>query len=55
VDFIVSYGELVGLLHHVKTQFFLRDILGRQIDLATDDSLHPRMRDDILAEAIKAA
>jgi len=30
----------------------IEELLGRRVDVATDDSLHPMIRDEILAEAV---
>ncbi len=55
VDLIVEYRRPAGLLHHVKVKQFLESILGREVDLATDDAIHPAMRDQVMAEIIHAA
>jgi uncharacterized protein len=52
VDFLVEMGENrspwfpVGLIHD------LEDLLGRDVDVATERMLHERIRDRVLKEAV---
>ncbi len=55
VDVLVEFGEPVGLFAFVGLKIFLEEILGRKVDLAEPEALHPRLRDRILGEAIRAA
>src|SRR2546423_3973636 len=43
----VSLLDIIGIKHIIE------DNLSRPIDITTRESLHPRLRDRILAEAIK--
>jgi predicted nucleotidyltransferase len=57
VDILVEYepGARVGLFQFVRLRRELSNILGCEVDLATPDSLHKELRDDILKEAVHAA
>jgi uncharacterized protein len=49
VDVLVEFDRPVGIFEFLDVQEYLEEILGRRVDLATPDSLHPRLRDRILA------
>jgi hypothetical protein len=57
VDILVEYepGARVGMFQFVRLRRELSKILGSEVDLATEDSLHKELKDDILKEAIHAA
>ena len=57
VDILVEYepDARVGLFQFVRLRRELSSILGCEVDLATPDSLHKELRDDILKEAVHAA
>jgi len=57
VDILVEYepDAHVGLFKFVQLRRELSHILGCKVDLATPDSLHRELRDDILKEAVHAA
>jgi hypothetical protein len=57
VDILVEYEAeaRVGLFQFVRLRRELSNILGCAVDLATPDSLHKELKDDILREAIHAA
>jgi uncharacterized protein len=55
VDLLVEFERPVGLFAFLGLQEHLASILGTKVDLATPDSLHRRLRERILAEAIRAA
>jgi predicted nucleotidyltransferase len=57
VDILVEYddGARVGLFQFVRLQRELSKILGCQVDLATPESLHKKLKDGILKEAVHAA
>ncbi len=52
VDFLVEMEDGRSLLDHVALIQDLGDLLGRSVDVATDDALHWYIRDRILAEAV---
>jgi hypothetical protein len=57
VDILVEYepDAHVGLFQFVRLRRELSHILGCEVDLATPDSLHKELREDILKEAVHAA
>ena len=56
VDVLVEFDPQahVGLFTFVRLLDFLGDVMGTRIDLATPAALRPEMRDEILAEAVRA-
>jgi len=57
VDVLVEFepGARIGMFEFLDVQEALTNLLGADVDLATPASLHPRLRDAILAEAVLAA
>ena len=57
VDILVEFapGARIGMFEFLGVQESLSALLGAPVDLATPASLHPRLRDAILREAILAA
>jgi predicted nucleotidyltransferase len=57
VDILVELtpGARIGMFEFLALQETLADLLGRDVDLATPASLHPKLRDAILREAVLAA
>lgn len=55
VDLLVEFDRPIGLFAFLNLQAHLAAILGTRVDLATPESLHRRLRERILAEAIRAA
>jgi predicted nucleotidyltransferase len=43
----------VSLLHIIGIKHIIEDDLGRPVDITTKDSLHPRLRERILMEAVQ--
>jgi len=56
VDVLVEFDPQarVGLFTFVRLLDFLSDVMGTRIDLATPAALRAEMRDEILAEAVRA-
>jgi predicted nucleotidyltransferase len=52
VDFLVEFEEGRTLLDLSGLRLDLIDLLERDVDVATPASLHPRLRDQILAEVV---
>jgi len=52
VDFLVEFEKGRTLLDLSGLRLDLRDTLGRDVDVATPNSLHPEMRDQILSELV---
>jgi predicted nucleotidyltransferase len=55
VDVLVELEEGIGFFGFAHLQRYLQEILGSPVDLVTPDALKRQMRDEILAEAIRAA
>ncbi|MBS3809756.1 MAG: nucleotidyltransferase family protein [Desulfobacterales bacterium] len=57
VDLLVEYetGARVGMFQFVRLRRELSERLACEVDLATRESLHKGLRDDILKEAVHAA
>jgi len=53
VDILVDFPRGKGLFEFVGLQQELEETLGRKVDLVTYDSLHPLLKDRILAEQIR--
>jgi hypothetical protein len=51
VDFLVEPGPGCSLVDHVALVQELGVLLGRRVDVVSERSLHPRLRERILAEA----
>jgi predicted nucleotidyltransferase len=56
VDVLVEFDPeaKVGLVTFVRLLDHLTDVMGTRIDLATPGALRPEMREQILAEAVRA-
>lgn len=52
---VLDKNVQVGLLKFISLNNFLSKLLGRKVDLATKDALHPRLKAQILKEAQRAA
>lgn len=52
VDFLVEFERGRSLLDLANLRVELRDALGCEVDVATRNSLHPRLRDRILCELV---
>jgi len=52
VDLLVEFDKPVGLFEFIDLKLFLEQLLGRHVDLGTPESLRPRLRERVLAEAI---
>ncbi len=57
VDILVEFEPeaTVGLFQFARLHRTLTEILGCQVDLATPDSLHKMLKQQILEEAVRAA
>ena len=53
VDFLVEFEEDRTLLDLAGLRLDLREALGRDVDVATPGSLHPRPRNRILREVVR--
>jgi predicted nucleotidyltransferase len=57
LDLLAEYDQTapVGLFEFVRLQRALSELLGRPVDLATPEALHPALREQILQEAVRVA
>lgn len=55
IDFLVEFSEPVGFFEFLDVKYFLEDLLEAEVDLATKKALHPKLRDNILKEAVRVA
>jgi uncharacterized protein len=55
VDLLVEFDRPVGYFHLFEVQDRLETFLGCKVDLVTPGGLRPELRQDILAEAVRAA
>jgi len=53
IDMLVELQEVIDLIDFIKLENYLGDLLGCRVDLVMKDSLKPRIRDRILAEAVE--
>ena len=55
VDLLVDFDRPVGLLGFVRVQRYLGELLQARVDLVTLDALKPKVRENVLKEAVHAA
>jgi len=55
VDLLVEFSQPVGLFQFIEFQQHLEALLGGRVDLGTPRSLKPRIKDQVLQEAIRVA
>jgi len=53
VDILVEFSQPIGLFQFIELQQKLEYILGCKVDLGTPRSLKPRIKDQVLQEAIR--
>jgi predicted nucleotidyltransferase len=54
VDVLIELGRPMDLFDLGRIQVRLEEILGQRVDLVMSDSLRPRLRASVLAEAVRA-
>jgi len=52
VDIFVEFSEPVSLLHLAGLENFLTDLIGIKADIGTKKSLKPRIKEQVLKEAV---
>jgi len=52
VDLLVEFNETIDLLEYAELEMYLGELLGTKVDLVTAETLKPRLRDAVLAEAV---
>lgn len=55
VDILVEFSQPVGLFQFIELQQRLEALLGSKVDLGTLRSLKPRIKQQVLQEAIRVA
>ena len=50
IDILVSFDKPIGFIKFMRLEFYLSELLGRKVDLATKDSLKPHIVSVILKE-----
>src|SRR6266545_686942 len=55
VDILVEFSRPVGLFQFIELQQRLEALLGSRVDLGTPRSLKPRIKEQVLQEAIRVA
>lgn len=55
VDILVEFNQPVGLFQFIELQQRLEALLGSKVDLGTPRSLKPRIKEQVLQEAIRVA
>jgi predicted nucleotidyltransferase len=50
VDLLVRFDESPGLLDFIRLEDKFVEVLEKKVDLATEDSLHPLIRQNVLDE-----
>ncbi|MSQ73324.1 MAG: nucleotidyltransferase [Betaproteobacteria bacterium] len=51
IDLLIDLPAGISLLKYVGLQLDIQEVLGVKVDLCTEDELHPRLKERILAEA----
>jgi hypothetical protein len=52
LDVLVDLESGRSLIDHVALKQDLEELLGREVDVVTERSLHPRIREQVLREAV---
>lgn len=48
IDLMVNFSKKISLLAHIKLQRELSELIGKKIDLITENSISPYMREKIM-------
>ncbi len=51
IDLLVEFDRPFGLFLLIEVQIRLEELLGRRVDLVPRNSIHPELREQVLAEA----
>jgi len=52
IDILVEFYETIDLFTFIQLEEFLSEMLGIKVDLVMKDTLKPRIKDNILREAV---
>ena len=55
IDILVKFNKPVSLFEFLDLKYYLEDLLGLKVDLATNEALHPKLKDQIEQESIRVA
>ena len=53
IDFLVAFKEDRSLFDLIALKYDLEDLLGIQVDVVTEESLHVRIRDQVISEVVE--
>lgn len=52
IDFLVEFSKTIDLIKFIELEHYLSDIIGLKVDLVMKSALKPRIKDNVLKEAI---
>ncbi len=55
VDLLVAFSAPATFDRYMDVKLFIEDLLGRQVDLVTEDAVRPELRATIEREAVRVA
>jgi hypothetical protein len=55
IDILVRYTDAPGIFEFLKLKQYLESILGRSVDLVTENALKKQLKNKILKEAVRVA
>ena len=55
IDVLVRFKTTPGIFGFIDLKQYLESVVGRPVDLVTDNALKPQLRDQILKDAIRVA
>ncbi|MDQ3179601.1 MAG: nucleotidyltransferase family protein [Acidobacteriota bacterium] len=50
VDLLIKLNKPVGLIEFIRLEDKFVEVFGRKVDLATEESLHPLIRQNVLSD-----
>ena len=53
IDFLIAFKEDRSLFDLIALKYDLEDLLGIQVDVVTEESLHVRIRDQVISEVVE--
>lgn len=55
IDVLVTFTDPMTFDRYMDVKLFIEDLLGRRVDLVTEDALRPELRKTVEREAIRVA
>jgi hypothetical protein len=55
IDVLVRFKTTPGIFGFIDLKQYLESVVGRPVDLVTENALKPQLRDEILKEAVRVA